>query len=141
MMALYLIRAANGLTKIGRARSPKHRLCRMRSESPVVLELIHESLVEDAPGAEADLHAEFAAKRSHGEWFSLDDADIAGIRSRFPTSDVPRSAGIRHVLLGLWPHQAETIRAAARATGLPVTKFIKTHGLAAAAEIRNKSGH
>ena len=64
--ALYLVRAENGLTKIGIAVSPLRRLVTLRADSPLPLELVHMAAVDDAAAIEAALHTEFAAIRTWG---------------------------------------------------------------------------
>lgn len=133
--ALYLVSAANGLTKIGVAISPLRRLVTLRSDSPEQLELIHMSAVEDAKSVEMSLHTEFTDKRSHGEWFRLNEEDIASIRARYPASDISYLAGRTAVLLGLTPEVHALLREAATEMCMPMTKFIVHHGLLAAERI------
>lgn len=67
---LYAV-AGGGLVKIGRtAGTVANRVAAMQGSSPVPLEIVATSV--ERPGrTEADLHAEFAACRRHGEWFDL----------------------------------------------------------------------
>jgi hypothetical protein len=76
---VYLIRAENGLTKIGHSSNIEKRLLDLQIASPVPLKLLHYWLIADASNVESALHQRFAAKRKHGEWFDLDDEDITAI--------------------------------------------------------------
>lgn len=132
--AIYLVRAENGLTKIGIAVSPRRRLVSLRVDSPIPLELVHMAVVGDAERVEAELHAEFAAKRSHGEWFRLTGDDITSIQARYPASQIAYSGDRHPVLLGLAPEDRDTIREAARMVGMSMAQFIIRQGLIAAEE-------
>lgn len=72
--SLYLFRAGDHY-KIGISKDPKRRLCDL-SISPIPVELIWSSQIEDARGLERQLHKTFQGKRVHGEWFELTEADI-----------------------------------------------------------------
>lgn len=67
--------------KIGRSKNVKERGTALKKQSPfpVVIECVifsgnHETL-------EVELHSRFAKKKIHGEWFLLDAADVAYIKS------------------------------------------------------------
>ncbi len=137
--AIYLIRAENGLVKVGRATAPKQRFSAIRVASPLPLELIHVAVVEDAQGVEAALHEEFADRRSHGEWYRLTEADIASVCQRYPATDVRYMGQLHPVLLGVTPEQYALFKEAARLSGMKVTQFILHSGLAAAEETLGKT--
>lgn len=72
---VYVIRqTGGGLSKIGWSTTPKARLAALRIGSPVPLELV--GVIEGTQSDEAQWHATFREKRSHGEWFALTDQDI-----------------------------------------------------------------
>jgi hypothetical protein len=75
---VYLIRAENGLIKIGRSADPAERLLQF-SSLPVAVELIHQIATNDMAWLEAELHAEYASQRVRGEWFSLSPADVKAL--------------------------------------------------------------
>lgn len=89
--ALYLIKADNGLTKIGKAACPHSRFGEIKNASPIPILLIHTALVDNADALERELHDLFTHKRSHGEWFKLSDQDIAEIASRYPAVEIPKT--------------------------------------------------
>lgn len=85
--AIYLIRAANGLHKIGVSSFPFARFRDLRIASPVALSLIHVSWPYDAAKVERVLHERFQAKCHHGEWFSLAKKDVKQITSEYPAGE------------------------------------------------------
>lgn len=137
--AIYLVRAENGLTKIGIAISPRRRLVSLRADSPLPLELIHMAAVGDAERIEAELHTEFAAQRSHGEWFRLTEEDVASIRVRYPATQIGYTGDRHPVLFGLTSEERDILRDAAKKTGMSMTQFIIQHGLIASEEIIRKN--
>lgn len=74
MRFVYFIQAMRlGLVKIGQARDPIGRLCELQVGSPDQLSLLGSIRCADTAEAvnlERSLHSQFAADRSHGEWFS-----------------------------------------------------------------------
>ena len=74
--AVYLIRAENGLCKIGRACNAEARFRGLQTMSPIPLKLIHLILNGKTAKVERLLHKRFASSRHHGEWFALNDADV-----------------------------------------------------------------
>ena len=73
---VYLIKATNGLIKIGIAKNVAQRLRQLDNMSPVPLELLHTIETKNARELEGELHERFALKRVRGEWFSLANPDI-----------------------------------------------------------------
>lgn len=75
----YIIRAVGEhLYKIGRTGGdPHHRLQRLRTMSPIPLELV---MVLDHLSWEDVLHHHYREKRRHGEWFELDEHDLEHIK-------------------------------------------------------------
>lgn len=71
---IYLFRAGN-LYKIGISNNPERRLQDF-STSPVPVEFVWASQVEDAKDIEKQLHKTFRQKCIRGEWFELSEADV-----------------------------------------------------------------
>jgi hypothetical protein len=73
-VSVYIVGAdGSDLVKIGRASSPRKRLRDMQTGSPLRLKLLG---IASAPEwadvqLEGALHAYFATRRRHGEWFDL----------------------------------------------------------------------
>ena len=80
---VYLIRAENGLVKIGKTYNLIRRFNTLNIGSPLDLEILGCIHVENASEVEQDLHARFAEKRVKGEWFSLSTEDLDIIASLF----------------------------------------------------------
>lgn len=79
---VYLMKnSRNGLVKIGFSRDPQSREGTLQSEEPEI-DLYH--AFEGTMDEETALHREYAAKRTRGEWFKLNDDDLTSITSRFP---------------------------------------------------------
>ena len=75
---VYLIKAENGLCKIGYTNHLARRLATLRTMSPVPL-----TLTWVWPGTrdnETALHRDNRRRRSHGEWFNLSAETIEGLR-------------------------------------------------------------
>lgn len=73
---VYLIRADNGLCKIGIADNIESRFRLLELGSPVPLVLLLAVHVEDATNLEAELHTYYQSQHSHGEWFKLSGKQI-----------------------------------------------------------------
>jgi hypothetical protein len=73
---LYIIRASNGLTKIGITHNVSGRLRELTNGSPIPLTLIHSGYSLKANTIEHALHTMFRADHSHAEWFHLSDDQI-----------------------------------------------------------------
>jgi len=73
---VYLMRAENGLIKIGKTITVEQRLRQINMMSPVDIELfcVFDSLFGDE--LEKELHAAYACKRVKGEWFALSQRDL-----------------------------------------------------------------
>jgi DNA-binding XRE family transcriptional regulator len=74
--SVYLIRAGDGLYKIGKAKSPKRRMANFQIGSPLKLVLVHAIETPHASVMEMYFHQQYAAKRHIGEWFALTDSDM-----------------------------------------------------------------
>lgn len=64
---VYFVEASTGEIKIGIAVSPSKRLAELQTGSPAKLHLL--AAIPGGVEREADLHAQFASARIHGEWF------------------------------------------------------------------------
>ncbi len=80
---VYLIRAGNGLTKIGISYDIQKRLNMLNTASPVELSLIFFFEPSNAVKTEKYLHIKFDKKRVKGEWFNLSDSEIEWIRLNY----------------------------------------------------------
>lgn len=81
---LYLLVCGNGLHKIGVTAHPTSRLAAFKNSMPFQKDMVkyeHLMKVDDMVGLETRLHNQYAKKRVAGEWFNLDDDDIAYIKS------------------------------------------------------------
>lgn len=77
-VSLYLFRAGKRY-KIGSSINPTRRLHDF-STSPIPVELVWASQIEDAEKIEKQLHELFKGARCHGEWFYLNQADVEHIK-------------------------------------------------------------
>lgn len=68
-----------GLTKIGYSSNIPQRIKALGNAGPDNLTL--ECLIPGGSETESMLHRKFAAKRKHGEWFSLSIEDINGLKT------------------------------------------------------------
>jgi len=76
---VYLIRAENGLVKIGKTSDFEARFKIFDFVSPVNLELIHLIKTQCADEVEKRLHGLYKAKKVKREWFALSAEDIQTI--------------------------------------------------------------
>lgn len=67
----------NGSYKIGRSSSLPSRAQFLSTKLPFPVELLHAIRAKNSPNAERFWHDRFAARRGHGEWFGLREADVA----------------------------------------------------------------
>jgi hypothetical protein len=80
---VYLLRADNGLIKIGCTSNLQKRIADITIYSPCEITLIGFFRCKDFHKKEAKLHQQFAGKRIRGEWFNLDEADLMALNKRF----------------------------------------------------------
>ena len=73
---VYVLKAENGLYKIGKSRSPQIRIGQIITASPVKITplLVYKST--EYHKLESVLHMIFAEEREIGEWFRLSDEDF-----------------------------------------------------------------
>ena len=86
---VYLLRALHdpSLFKIGRTNNPDNRLRIFAVKLPYPVEYDCLISTDDMYALESELHAQFADKRLEGEWFRLDEDDVAYIRQRQTVGD------------------------------------------------------
>ena len=77
----YLIRAENGLCKLGLSKNPRKRFMQIKGSSPVPVELVHVIATNQMNRLEYELHETFKAQRKTAEWFALDENDILNIKT------------------------------------------------------------
>jgi hypothetical protein len=78
---VYLVRSPTGYYKIGRTKNPKDRIQTFKVKLPFEVE--YEALIptKDMYSLEKELHDQFAHKRGEGEWFELNQENVAYIKS------------------------------------------------------------
>jgi TetR/AcrR family fatty acid metabolism transcriptional regulator len=83
---VYLLRGGD-YYKIGRSEDVDKRIIQLASQLPFELELVHVIETDDVFLVEKLLLERFASKRTRGEWFALDDGDVAWIKARVEDAD------------------------------------------------------
>lgn len=78
---IYLLRAENGLYKIGMAKELDRRVVQIGIQVPFSVELVHSVEVRDRVLTEALYHERFRNKRVKGEWFRLDEEDLEWLKA------------------------------------------------------------
>lgn len=78
---VYLVRLGR-YHKVGRTNAIGRREYELNLQLPERVEVVHTITTDDAEGIEAYWHRRFAAKRTNGEWFTLDARDIAAFKRR-----------------------------------------------------------
>ncbi len=74
---VYLVKAENGLYKIGRSKTPDVRISTItKTIGPIEIQTIHTAFYPDCYKAESELHQMFKEKRRRGEWFELTDNEV-----------------------------------------------------------------
>ena len=77
---VYLAHSETGQYKIGRSKSPPERIRVFDTRMPISVTLIHLIRCDDDRRAERQLHYSFSHRHHVGEWFNLDDDDVASIK-------------------------------------------------------------
>lgn len=95
---VYLITAPGGLFKIGESKSPSSRLESI-DPSGLGMAITHVVTSGARKWLESYLHLAFRHRRSHREWFRLDDEEIALVRS-IPAAD--SVADLPPAVVALW---------------------------------------
>lgn len=88
---VYLLESG-GYYKIGYSYKPWTRVKRLATGSPVPIRLVHQIRTEFFRQVERKLHERFASRRLRGEWFDLNDDDIAHIKSVNHLGQSPKEA-------------------------------------------------
>lgn len=94
---VYLMRINGEYCKIGYARDVRGRAASLQTGTPYKIETLHMIASHYAPRLEAFLQNRFAGKWATGEWFKLDNNDIAiicEISSPVTLADLDRIEGI-----------------------------------------------
>ena len=65
-----------GIYKIGMSQQPKERYKAFQTKLPFEVKIIHQIGVDDMTKAEKRLHNYFNQKKTHGEWFQLDEQEV-----------------------------------------------------------------
>jgi hypothetical protein len=78
---VYILRADNGLYKIGRSEDPEGRLAGL-GVLPLPVVLLHRIATNDMVWLERCLHRLFSEFRVRGEWFALSASQVAGLLAR-----------------------------------------------------------
>lgn len=77
---VYLLRADNGIYKIGCTKRPDARIKQLGIQLPYELEVICLLPAQDMRLLESKLHERFNERRVNGEWFQLTESDIEEIK-------------------------------------------------------------
>ena len=78
---VYLIQSPTGTFKIGRTNNPKNRMKTFSVKLPFEVSYLCLVPTTNMYKLERALHQKFAHRRVNGEWFALDETDVAYIRS------------------------------------------------------------
>jgi hypothetical protein len=77
---VYLVQSPTGYYKIGRTNNPNNRLKTFGVQLPFEIEFVALISTDDMFDLEAQLHKKYETKRTGGEWFALDPADVEYIK-------------------------------------------------------------
>lgn len=78
---IYLLQSVSGAYKIGRSKDPDDRLRTFEVKLPFEVEYVCTVETANMYELERALHKQFDHKRINGEWFRLEDKDIAAIKA------------------------------------------------------------
>ncbi len=78
---VYIVQGVDGYYKIGMTTDMEKRLRALATNSHTPLTLVHAIKCRNCARAERKLHKQFSGKRGHGEWFRLNAADLAQLKS------------------------------------------------------------
>lgn len=77
---VYLLQAGP-FYKIGKTNDPNRRVKEVKLQMPFPVTRIHTIAVHDISAVETFWHRRFAHQRINGEWFTLNDAEVAEFKS------------------------------------------------------------
>lgn len=77
---VYVIKAGP-YYKIGRTKNLDTRIMQLSTQPPFDIEFVHAIWTPEMTFLESKLHNKFAAKHKNGEWFELDEEDVAWLRT------------------------------------------------------------
>lgn len=77
---VYLLKGQNGKYKIGASKDPQRRCKELRLSSSENHELVHYFKSNEMFKMEKSLHIVFSLKKSHSEWFDLDESEVSRIK-------------------------------------------------------------
>ena len=80
---IYLIKADNGLVKIGKTTDLEMRLDHFTAKLPYEVKLLHSIHTNDHTKLERNLHELFEHKRKRGEWFDLNEKEIRYVINKY----------------------------------------------------------
>jgi hypothetical protein len=78
---VYLLQSSTGYYKIGRTSDPENRIKTFAVKMPFEIEYLHLIPTKSMAETERQLHHHFADKRVGGEWFALNNVDVATIKA------------------------------------------------------------
>ena len=79
----YLIKAENGLVKIGQTSDLRSRFLTLYTVIPVEIEIVAYCQCENYEQLERQLHQKYANVRVKGEWFALSDKEVSAIITEY----------------------------------------------------------
>jgi len=88
---VYVLTCSIG-TKIGITKNIKRRISHIQGSIPYPLTLFHSFHSQDCANDEAWLHRHFKSKRMKGEWFDLNEDDLAFILKTYPSQPITTSS-------------------------------------------------
>jgi hypothetical protein len=77
---VYIFRAGN-MYKIGKSENPERRFTALRRAYPSPTEIVHTIQTDGMSSLENQLHNRFISRRCFGEWFELDEEDLAWLKT------------------------------------------------------------
>jgi len=93
---IYVLKADNGMCKIGQTTNLNKRIKQLGIQLPYELEVACTVWTDHVVIAEQILHKHYKEKRAKGEWFALTEENIAEIRAKNPFMVAQRCSGRNH---------------------------------------------
>lgn len=115
---VYLLRAENGLHKIGRTANPSDRLKTFSVKLPFQVQFEHLIETNDMYALESKLHKLFAEKNIAGEWFELSPEDVLYIKDSGDSIDYDAGISDPYLLIDdeLYGKAVELVRRLGKAS-------------------------